>query len=132
MGIPVVNGYSFATWNGIIYPSRRPVVTFDSPVLRGTGASVLPERAPLSVITCHSFVASRAEADARIRNYYLLLGYLITANDDEGTLYSNLFVKDVQCSKPMRVQGETNEGTSGPVWHFITQWSFIAPLPENS
>lgn len=132
MGTPLIAGYSFATWGGIIYPSRRPVVTFDSPVLRGTGASVLPERAPESAITCHSFVATRAEADTRIKNYYLLLGYLVSATDDEGVTYANLFVKDVQCSKPMRVIGETNEGTSGPVWHFLTMWTFIAPLPENT
>ena len=132
MPTPVIAGYSFATWNGIINPSRRPVVVFDSPVLRGTGASILPERSPESSIACHSFVATRAEADTRIRNYYLLLGYLITATDDEGINYVNLFVKDVQCSKPMRVIGETNEGTQGPVWHFITQWTFIAPLPENT
>ena len=132
MATPTISGFSFATWNGIIYPSRTPVVTFDSPVLRGTGASVLPERAPDSVIVCHSFVATRADADNRIRTYYRLLGYLVAANDDENVTYANLFVKDVQCSKPMRVQGETNEGTQGPVWHFITQWTFIAPLPENS
>lgn len=132
MGTPIIAGYTFATWSGIIYPSRRNVVTFDSPVLRGTGATVLPERAPDSIIMCHSFVATRADADSRIKNYYALLGFLIIANDDEGVTYSNLFVKDVQCSKPVRVQGETNEGTQGYVWHFVTQWTFIAPLPENT
>lgn len=132
MARPTINGYTFATWNGIIYPSRRPVITFDSPVLRGTGASVLPERSPESQIVTHSFVDSRTEADARIKNYYTIIGYLVTANDDEGITYSNLFVKDVQCSKPHRVLGETNEGTAGYVWHFACQWIFIAPLPENT
>ena len=132
MGLPVINGYTFATWNGIIYPPRRPVVTFDSPVLRGTGASVLPQRSPESTVVTQAFLATRSEADALAASCYLLHGYLINASDDEGVVYSNLFVKGVNCSKPMKKMGETTSGTAGLIYHMIVTWAFIAPLPENS
>ena len=132
MGLPVINGVTWATWNGIIYPSRRPVVTFDSPVLRGTGASVLPQRSPESTVVSQTFLATRNEADALAAACYLLNGYLIIASDDEGVVYSNLFVKGVACSKPMKKMGETTSGTAGIVYHMIATWTFIAPLPENS
>ena len=132
MGLPIINGTTWATWNGIIYPARRPVVTFDSPVLRGTGATVLPQRSPKSTVVTQTFIALRSDADALAALCYSMNGYLITAVDDEGVTFSNLFVKDVTCTKPLKKMGETLTGTTGPVYHMMATWTFIAPLPENT
>lgn len=131
MPLPIINGKTWATWNGQILPSKRPVIVFDSPVLRGSGASVLPERSPASSVVTQTFVALRSDADALIASCYAMMGYLITVTDDEGVSYGNVFVRDVQCAKPRKVMGETTDGTAGVVYLVVANWTFMAPLPEN-
>ena len=132
MGLPTIRDTQWATWNGIINLPQRPTVTFSSPVLRGTGAIVLPQRAAESPILTQTFLDSRASADALIAKCYALSGYLVSAVDDEGVTYANLFVRSIACAKPMKKIGETTTGTQGAVWHVVANWVFIAPLPENS
>lgn len=132
MPLPIINGKTWATWNGQIFPPRRPTITFDSPVLRGTGMTVLPERSPESTVITETYVALRSDADALIAGCYALNGYLISVTDDEGVSYSNVAVKDVVCTKPRKVIGETTDGTAGLVYRVVANWTLIAALPENA
>ena len=93
---------------------------------------VLPQRSPKSTVVTQTFIALRSDADALAALCYSMNGYLITAVDDEGVTFSNLFVKDVTCTKPLKKMGETLTGTTGPVYHMMATWTFIAPLPENT